>query len=49
MVGGGIGRIFVTVDGVKHGINFLFLYVSQGSKSGWSREVALEKKTSTIS
>ena len=23
LVGGGIGRIFVTVDGVKHGINFL--------------------------
>ena len=26
LVGGGIGRIFVTVDGVKHKINFLFLY-----------------------
>ena len=24
LVGGGIGRIFVTVDGVEHGINFLF-------------------------
>lgn len=24
LVGGGIGRIFVIVDGVKHGINFLF-------------------------
>jgi hypothetical protein len=51
LVGGGIGRIFVTVDGVKHKINFLFLYVGgvQDSKSGWSRAVALEKKTSTIS
>lgn len=25
LVGGGIGRIFVTVDGVKHKINFLFV------------------------
>lgn len=53
LVGGGIGRIFFVIDGVKHKINFLFVqrlwFFDQDSKSGWSRAVALEKKTSTIS
>nr|DAG67655.1 MAG TPA: hypothetical protein [Caudoviricetes sp.] len=34
LVGGGIGRIFVTVDGVKHKINFLFVCRGSGFKIG---------------
>lgn len=34
LVRGGIGRIFVTVDGVKHKINFLFVCKGSGFKIG---------------